>query len=134
MFKIINAKRNKRGMGSCIGFYLAVNPNGDVYPCGRFSGEDEFKLGNINRDSIKEIKNSLPYLRLQSRSHENISGCADCEVRNLCNGGCAFSAWGQSGDYMDKDHFCESYKQIYLYIARAVRGELEKAKDGKSTR
>ena len=34
--------------GDCLGGYLAVGPDGSVYPCQRFAGDERFRLGGVD--------------------------------------------------------------------------------------
>jgi uncharacterized protein len=34
--------------GDCMGGYLAVGPDGEIYPCQRFAGMPEYQLGNVH--------------------------------------------------------------------------------------
>jgi radical SAM protein with 4Fe4S-binding SPASM domain len=65
---------------------LAVMPDGSVFPCNLFAGFEEFRLGNIFRDSMDEILENpaLDYFRQQS------NGCEihECEHYSTCTGGC----------------------------------------------
>lgn len=69
--------------------YLAVTPEGDIYPCHQFVGMDEFKMGDVNqgilRDDIQDMfKNSNVYTKDE---------CINCWARFYCSGGCAANAF-----------------------------------------
>ncbi len=122
--------------GNCRQAYISVNPNGDVYPCGRFGSDDKFKLGNINQDSLEGIMDSDLQHHLASRNVDNIEDCKVCDYKNLCNGGCFYNAFVETGDPFQKDPFCEGYKMIYRHIEKALRvrlaeklSELERGKE-----
>jgi uncharacterized protein len=60
--------------------YIAVIPNGDVYPCHRASGNRVFKLGNLFDDSIPIIRGM--FLQINKRN----SGCMEgCTAANTCH-------------------------------------------------
>jgi uncharacterized protein len=64
--------------------YVAVTPEGDIYPCHQFVGNDVFKLGSIytgefNEAMAVEFKNAHIY---------NKPKCRDCWARFYCSGGC----------------------------------------------
>lgn len=64
--------------------YVAVTPEGDIYPCHQFVGIEEFKLGSIFKDEFKEelateFKNAHIY---------NKPNCIGCWARFYCSGGC----------------------------------------------
>ncbi|MBP1889375.1 uncharacterized protein J2Z53_000956 [Clostridium moniliforme] len=75
----------KRISGCGAGFeYVAITPQGEVYPCHQFVGREEYKLGTIyddtyNTELAKKFKNAHIY---------NKPKCRDCWARFYCSGGC----------------------------------------------
>ena len=74
--------------------YLAVTPEGDLYPCHQFVGNEKFKMGNvedgITRNDIKEeFERSNVYTKPK---------CADCFAKFYCSGGCSANAYNFNGD------------------------------------
>lgn len=74
--------------------YLAITPDGDIYPCHQFVGSEEFKMGNIFEESIdntisKTFKNAHIY---------NKPKCKDCWARFYCSGGCQANNFNFNGD------------------------------------
>lgn len=75
--------------------YLAVTPDGDLYPCHQFVGDDEMLLGNIY-DGITH-----PDVKAVFEDGNNIytrDRCRDCWARLYCAGGCAANNYHSSGD------------------------------------
>jgi uncharacterized protein len=77
-----------RGCGSGTE-YLAVTPEGELYPCHQFVGHKEFNLGNVfdglNGNPIREIfSDTNVYTKPQ---------CNSCWAKFYCSGGCAANAW-----------------------------------------
>ena len=70
--------------------YLAVTPEGDLFPCHQFVGMDGFKMGNVyNEGALNEeirdrFKNSTIYTK---------EDCRCCWARFYCSGGCAANAF-----------------------------------------
>ena len=85
----------KRISGCGAGFeYVAITPQGDVYPCHQFVGKEEYKLGTIYDDSYnselgKEFKKAHIY---------NKPKCRDCWARFYCSGGCQANNVSFNGD------------------------------------
>ena len=82
-----------RGCGSGTE-YLAVTPQGDLYPCHQFAGISEFRLGDIysgiNRSDITDtFKRLYVYTK---------KACRQCWARFYCSGGCAANAWNFQKD------------------------------------
>lgn len=69
--------------------YLAVTPEGDVYPCHQFVGMDEFRMGNVDEMKLDRklqdtFKNSNVYTKKE---------CMKCWAKFYCSGGCAANAY-----------------------------------------
>ena len=96
-----------RGCGSGTE-YLAVTPEGDLYPCHQFVGQKEFLLGNIfdglNNSTIREeFIESNVYTKPQ---------CNQCWAKFYCSGGCAANSWQFNGDIkIPYDIGCELEKK-----------------------
>jgi six-Cys-in-45 modification radical SAM protein len=75
----------KRVSGCGAGFeYVAVTPNGDIYPCHQFVGEEDFKLGNVFDGKIdKNISNTFKNSHVYNKPE-----CSDCWAKFYCSGGC----------------------------------------------
>lgn len=85
----------KRISGCGAGFeYVAITPQGEVYPCHQFVGKEEFKLGSIYDDSYdaelgKKFKKAHIY---------NKPKCRECWARFYCSGGCQANNFSFNGD------------------------------------
>ena len=85
----------KRISGCGAGFeYVAITPQGEVYPCHQFVGKEEYKLGNIfedtfNSDLAKTFKKAHIY---------NKPKCRECWARFYCSGGCQANNVNFNGD------------------------------------
>lgn len=79
--------------GSCIHNRICLNPNGDLYPCGRPYTKD-FIIGNIRLlNLISDAFNTPAYMHLATISSERIKQCKqNCEFFGVCKGGCVSSA------------------------------------------
>ena len=77
-----------RGCGSGTE-YLAVTPEGDLYPCHQFVGQEEFLLGNVfegfnDNTIVNEFIDTNVYTKPQ---------CNSCWAKFYCSGGCAANAY-----------------------------------------
>lgn len=74
--------------------YVAVTPEGDIYPCHQFVGRDGMRMGSVLDGSFDEA--------LQTRFRENHvlskESCSKCWARFYCSGGCAANAHAFCGD------------------------------------
>lgn len=82
--------------------YVAVAPDGSIYPCHQFVGESRWVMGNIQDGSFN--------VALQEKFRNNNllhkESCRDCWCRFYCSGGCAANAWHRNGD-ISKPYFME---------------------------
>ena len=74
--------------------YFSVTPNGDLYPCHQFAGDEKFRMGSvftgIERTDIREkFKNSCLFTRKK---------CENCFAKFICSGGCSANNYHFNGD------------------------------------
>lgn len=75
----------KRISGCGAGFeYVAITPQGEVYPCHQFVGKEEYKLGSIYDDSY----NADLGMSFKKAHIYNKPKCRNCWARFYCSGGC----------------------------------------------
>ncbi|MBR3282753.1 MAG: thioether cross-link-forming SCIFF peptide maturase [Ruminococcus sp.] len=87
------AIKRLRGCG-CGNDYVAITPDGDIYPCHQFVGIDEYKMGNIdegtfNQDMKKEFASAHVYSK---------PDCKKCWAKFYCSGGCNANNYQYMGD------------------------------------
>jgi uncharacterized protein len=112
---------------SCQESFVSIGPRGDIYPCGRFDGLSDYRMGNINdADGLSSALNSGVRKALLKRASSGLEECQECEYVPVCNGGCPHNAliWG---DINGKDPYCGAYKVMFGHIKREVHKELKKA-------
>ena len=85
----------KRYKGCGSGFeYVAVTPEGDIYPCHQFVGIEKFKIGNVNNGILNlNIVNNFRKSNI-SASEE----CRKCWAKFYCGGGCAANNYSFNKD------------------------------------
>lgn len=84
--------------------YVAVTPEGDIYPCHQFVGNEAFKMGDVNQGITNgEIKKIFDAGNLLEKED-----CKTCWAKYFCGGGCHANAYNFNGTIM-KPHFvsCE---------------------------
>ena len=64
--------------------YLAVTPTGEIYPCHRFAGEKDYKMGDVFSG---EIRKDLKELFINDNVYSK-SECQNCFAKFYCSGGC----------------------------------------------
>ncbi len=84
----------KRVSGCGVGTeYMAVTPEGDLYPCHQFAGDKKFLLGNVF-DGINDNPVRDEFKSCNIYAHKE---CDDCFARFYCSGGCAANAYHATG-------------------------------------
>ena len=87
------AIKRLRGCG-CGNEYVAVTPDGDIFPCHQFVGMEQWKMGNIFDGNVdKSIKDYFAKTHIYSKK-----GCSDCWARFYCSGGCNANSFQYEGD------------------------------------
>ncbi|MBI4687287.1 MAG: peptide-modifying radical SAM enzyme CbpB [Nitrospirae bacterium] len=105
--------------------FLTVAANGDMLPCGEFTGYREFSGGNIFKESIQKALDSKPFKLARTRMVERIDECAACDFRHICGSPCPAEMYGR-GDLYRKAEFCEFYKEMIKYAFKLLaEGKLE---------
>ena len=101
--------------------YVAITPEGDIYPCHQFVGNEDFKMGNIIEGTFDRSK-SERFAGVNVYTREQ---CKDCWARFYCSGGCSAANFHAHGD-IDQcyEMGCELEKMrlecaIYLAVKRA---------------
>ena len=81
---------------------LALEPNGDVYPCRRLP----IRVGNIRETRLVELYRSNRLLR-SLRDEERVpDGCEGCSHKKGCRGGLRCLSWATTGDPWAPDPGC----------------------------
>jgi len=96
--------------------YVAITPDGDIFPCHRFAGMDDFKLGNV-LDNFETKQELVDYFKKSTVL--NKPECEKCWAKYYCSGGCAANNFNCHGDIL-KPHevSCEmERKRIECAIA-----------------
>jgi len=76
--------------------YLAVSSDGDIYPCHRFVGNDEYSMGDVfNGISRPDISGFFVSAHVNNKKK-----CLHCWARYICGGGCHAYAVEFNGDIL----------------------------------
>ena len=97
---------------AAIGKFIAITPDGDIYPCQMLIGIEKFKIGNVMEQSY------TPFYA----EHVDKTSCKDCWLKYYCGGGCFALAYLVNGDMKlrEIEDICERTKElfkiaVYLY-------------------
>lgn len=113
--------------GKCYENFIAVNPSGDLYNCGRFCDILPYKIANINDNFSWTYLFDKKQQMLRWSYDIEKDDCKHCEWYNLCNRGCPHTSYIYNGKILDKDPFCESNKKIFSHIYVTLKKFLEKS-------
>lgn len=93
---------------SCGNEYVAVTPDGDVYPCHQFVGNDDWIMGNVIQGKLNsEIKEKFSKATVFDKEC-----CNDCWAKFYCSGGCNANNYTYNGSILSPHHFsCEIEKK-----------------------
>lgn len=102
--------------------YLAITPQGDIYPCHQFVGNEDFSMGNVltglkNRELGSNFANAHVYSKEK---------CRECWAKFYCSGGCHANAYNFNKDIkVPYELGCEMEKkriECSLYIKTKLSG------------
>lgn len=103
--------------------YLAVSPEGDLYPCHQFVGEEDYKMGTVETGIVR------PELAERFQTHNVLKKdlCMQCWARFYCSGGCHANNLRYGGGLDEPYLFgCDLQKKriecgIYLGVRRYLK-------------
>lgn len=95
----------------CLCDFMAMDDQGNLYPCGRFCDAKAFSFGTVSDHTPFPLRaNMQPDLRKYIQSH--LEECKECRFRGICNGGCPFVSW----NHKEKNPLCKDYQKIFTFF------------------
>lgn len=73
--------------------YVAITPDGDIYPCHQFVGMPEFVMGNVTT-GIENTKRTSEFKEVNVYTKPD---CKKCFAAMYCSGGCLANAYNATG-------------------------------------
>lgn len=117
------AIKRLRGCG-CGNEYVAINPDGDIYPCHQFVGLEDWKMGNLNEGTFdNEKKQYFAKTHIYTKPD-----CMNCWAKFYCSGGCNANNFLYAGDVHSAYKLsCEMEKKRLecAIMIKAVKAEAE---------
>ncbi len=105
-------------MGETCGEGLAVEHNGDVYPCDHFVWP-EYRLGNIRETSLAELFDSEKRLKFALFKRNDLPPeCLKCGHYHLCHGGCPGHRTAEARG--GKNALCKGLRMFFEHSAPAM--------------
>jgi uncharacterized protein len=103
--------------------YIAVAPDGSIYPCHQFVGNGEYLMGNVHNATFNRA--------MQARFGENTvltkEECSDCWCKFFCSGGCAANSLNFAGDISKAYELGCSLQKKRMECALAIWAEEKQA-------
>lgn len=87
--------------------YVAVTPQGDIYPCHQFVGQTEFRMGSVITDEFN-VSKQKGFRACHICSKDT---CRTCWAKYYCSGGCSANAMNFNNDiYQPYELACKMQK------------------------
>jgi radical SAM protein with 4Fe4S-binding SPASM domain len=96
--------------------YVGIVPNGDIYACHRFMGDETHRLGNASDFNAFEAGRRSAAKRLNLPVINERKKCMECWAHSLCGGIC----------YHDRKRIGEEVQDGYCDLRRAVYSSMIK--------
>jgi len=131
---MVDGIRNVCNIGKDCCQYLAVEYNGDVYPCDFFITQD-LKIGNITGGTWEDFLNSPVYRKFGRQKAQLHKQCLACEYMEYCLGDCLKNRFYGKHDPHQISRLCEGWKMFYNHtlpefkkLAAQIRLEQQQTK------
>jgi uncharacterized protein len=109
--------------------YVAVTPDGEIYPCHQFVGEEGFLLGDVYRGINEKSKPIIEEFR--DTTILTNPACKDCWAKYFCGGGCRANSYHFTNTLFGKYEIgCELQKKriecaLYLQAHKKINHKTE---------
>jgi uncharacterized protein len=119
VLQMLRTKRKKRyfcGVGRGL---VGISISGDVYPCHRFVGQEDLKMGSIE---MFDSESQTAYI---SNYGISLAKCSECWARYFCGGGCLYEGLIANGDMTEPNkHSCDQWRRC-VELGIAVYDQLD---------
>jgi uncharacterized protein len=123
---VFTRRGNVCTFADCMGNTFAIGPDGNIYPCYRFVGMDEFVMGNVSaRPTAEELAESEAGKLMEEYKEFVDRSCGSCTHIRYCRGGCPYNAIAPTnGKITGVDPHCIAYKRIFDEISDRLDKEM----------
>lgn len=101
-------------MGGRCSVQYVVEADGGVYPCD-FYALDEWRLGNIRRQSYEELDKRREELAFIEPSALHPESCESCRWHSLCRNGCRRDRPVLEEGMLGQNLYCKGFQRFYKY-------------------
>lgn len=100
--------------------YIAITPDGDLYPCHQFVGNTDFKMGTSEKGiERKDLKEDFSKANLFHKPT-----CQNCWAKFFCSGGCNANNYAFNGSMYDPHELSCELERIRLECAIALQAAI----------
>jgi len=100
--------------------YVAITPEGDIYPCHQFVGNKDFKMGNVYTGEFDEdIKATFENSNVYTKKK-----CEDCFAKFYCSGGCCANAYNFNKDINEPYDLACEFEKKRVECAIAIKAKI----------
>lgn len=96
--------------------YVAITPDGDIYPCHQFVGKEEFRMGSVYDNSFDMVISG----QFAQQNVYTRPACRECWARFYCSGGCSASNLLANGDITSANEVACAMERKRLECAIAL--------------
>ena len=97
--------------------YVAITPEGDIYPCHQFVGNPDFKMGNLYENTFdQKIADQFAGVNVYTKED-----CRNCWAKFYCSGGCSAGNYNVNGDIMKPSKVACELERKRLECAIAIK-------------
>jgi len=103
--------------GRCAADHFGVDPEGNVYLCGRAADARIFRFGRLGEIGSEDLLNDpLRRSLLNRKRYLQLGHCAGCPWWSFCHGGCPTEAATNSGGITSPTSFCRGLKNFFQEV------------------
>jgi len=108
------------------GYGPALEHNGDLYSCDHFV-EPDYLLGNIHKTHMLDLVSSPKQRKFGQNKFDSLTAqCKNCDVRQLCNGGCPKDRFALSKDgEQGQNYLCPGLELFFTHTRPAMLAMLK---------
>jgi uncharacterized protein len=97
--------------------YVAITPEGDIYPCHQFVGNADFKIGNLYEGTFdQQVAGQFAGVNIYTKE-----ACRNCWAKFYCSGGCSACNYNVNGDIMKPSQVACALERKRLECAIAIQ-------------
>lgn len=119
------AIKRLRGCG-CGNEYVAVTPEGEIYPCHQFVGEENWKMGDL-RDGSFDLEKKDFFAKANVYTKKD---CKNCWAKFYCSGGCNANSWQYEGNILKSHKISCDLEKKRLECAIMMKAALAEEAEG----